>query len=457
MGCTLDKGINPTESALSPIEISSTYTITPTKTATATPSPTSTVTSTITPTPSPSSTPTPSPTPMGGGIPCIAFIGNDEQGNYSLYIENLNTNEYTAVVPISYEENVSQEWVGPIGRWGNISIGWSPDGSQIVFNTGAYVNDSLRLLDVNTGEVTELAKIPNGSWISRIAWSPINRSLVAYEQAKSGGSSIRPSIWIANTDNNQVLSVADTSEYPSMIGWSPDANALYYFNGSNTMSYNPVTQSKKEMDQPKTRLGGRYILGSPPKYLPEIDAFLDIPGTNDPNCPWEYLFYFKDETAPKSICGIGYHYPSTESISPDKNWLFIRGNIYLHESAYLVDLNTLTLKELGDSIIWLLGWTPDNTGFITVMYTDEGREINDQLMQEYGTLTGAEYRNRYQEYLSEFDSQLPKMLQIAIINANTGDLEHIYPFPSTIRPMIKVDNLHSDDGKGLGISWLTQP
>jgi hypothetical protein len=250
--------------------------------------------------------------------------------------------------------------------------------------------------------------------------------------------------------------IADTSEYPSLVGWSPEGNALYYFNGSNTMSYDPTTQSKQVLEQPKTRLGGRYVVISSPDYLPGIDAFLDIPQTNDPNCPEEYLFYFKDESEPKSFCGIGYPNPSTISISPDKNRFFIRGNTYRHESAYLIDLNTLTLKELGDAIVWLLGWTPDNSGFITVMYTDAGIEIDDQLTQEYRTLTGTEYHNRYQEYLSEFDSQLPGMLQLAVINATTGDMEHVYPFPSTIRPMIKVGNFHIDVGLGLGTSWQIQ-
>jgi hypothetical protein len=422
-----------------------TATLTPTLSPTAMPSPTVTVTPTLMPTPTSTNTPTPTPTPIGGGVLRIAFIGKDDQENYALYIGNLNTSEFSSIEPISYEQDPSSDFLGPVNRWGGISLGWSPDGRQLVFNTGASQNDRLKLLDVSKGEVTELQELPNGSWIDRIAWPPNNGSLVAYQQAIIRGHNINPSQWVVDVSNDNIVEVADYQDYYGLLGWSPDGNALYYRDGSwEPIRYDPINQTQTRLTPPP----GRRQVQFPLVYIPEIDAFLDTYNTKDANCPTQYDLYLNGSTSPQTICDVNldYHFPATISTSPDGNWLFWRGNTYQHDSAYLLDLNTLTLRNLGDSIIWLLGWTPDQSGFIAVMFAEGGRDLFEPL-----------YLGEDSQFESQMDSQIASIIQIAFIDAATGNLKHIYPFPSAVQPMIKLYNFHSDDGIGLSIHCQTQP
>jgi hypothetical protein len=186
--------------------------------------------------------------------------------------------------------------------------------------------------------------------------------------------------------------------------------------------------------------------------FPELKIQYHLMGTDDPDCPYEYNFYFKDDPSPQAVCGIDHWNPYTMSVSPDRNWLFLSGNIYTCDSTYLINLNNFTIKELGDSIVWILGWTPDNLGLLAVTYSDVGRKIEDEL-DECGRLEGEEYSRGYIEYLSEFDSRVPSMLQFAVIDVSTGELNHIYQLPYDVQPMIKADNIHRIEGIGLGIRW----
>jgi hypothetical protein len=243
---------------------------------------TPTSTSTITPTPTPTSTLTPTPTPIGGGLLQLAFIGKDNADNYFLYIGNLELNEYSALTAISYED---PSWFGPLGRNGNISLAWSPDGSKILFNTGSIKSDRLRLIDVKSGGITELFEIPNGSWVGRISWLPDNNSLVAFEVTEVRGSSIIPSLWIADVSNAKVHQVSKSRNPAYDWNWSLDGKMLHYGSGGNYMHYDPITESENELDVPRPkRLGNRdsgtrYTSSSGPRYIPEIDVFLYLMGS----------------------------------------------------------------------------------------------------------------------------------------------------------------------------------
>ncbi|PWB54487.1 MAG: hypothetical protein C3F13_06965 [Anaerolineales bacterium] len=375
----------------------------------------------------------------------------DDQGNYSLYLGNLDTNEYTAVVPISYEQGPSLEWQSPFD-WiggGGISIAWSPDGSKILFSTGASQADEVRLLDVSSGEITVLQAIPDGSAVTQIMWSSYDGPLVAYELAACRNG-CQGAVFIADTSDGNVIKLADISQIRSLLGWSPEGNELFY-QDDQIIRYDPLTKSKKVLEQP-VYVEHRWGIW----YIPEIGAYMSNPDFHNNDCGHFYYIYLKGTTTPHSICTTPWGWSGHHTtISPDGKWLLIQGfQGWGPDDAFLFNIDDLSQKNLGTSLLWLLGWSPDRSSLITVIYTDGGREIAQNIWQESGMST--DFQSNYQEYASKFDFNLSSILQIAIINNETGELMNIYQFPSDIRIMLS-RNIDVDIGYGLGINWLLQP
>lgn len=142
---------------------SATIFATPTATPTQ-PKPTSTPTATHTPSPTPTQTIT--PTPIGGSEPIVAFVGKDSQGNYGLYVDSFYTRRPKKIAPVPV-------FVNDRGfPYTYVPMRWSSEGKKLIFVNGELTKRSFFLFDTITGEVREIAKVPNGqNPFGELIWS----------------------------------------------------------------------------------------------------------------------------------------------------------------------------------------------------------------------------------------------------------------------------------------------
>ncbi len=415
-----------------------TATLPPTSTATPSQTPTLTFTPTLTLTPTVTPTFTPTPTPVGGGVVKIAFIGRDQQGEYAMYIGNPHTSTYTAVTPIEYAPNPYIDQQEIPDRTGAISLAWSPDGRYLAFNTGSVAQDSLSVLDVETGLIQKIHELPKGSWVDKIDWAPGDQRVFAYKVSSFSGT-FRSDFWIGNLDKSEPVNFARNAF--GMRGWSPDGSA-YYFSSSPLRRYEPYTGKTTTINEPRvTGFNGGYSL----QYLPDIDDFLVGAFSVEENGDLTSSLFFLNNPTPLAINGMDFG-PETLSFSPDRKRLYLRA--YSLACILIIDNQAVTCLE--DTFTGFFGWTPDSSGLVVMTRTDEAEEILSGVFDE------TKNPNESDKYAA-YDEQVPRILQLAVADAATGEILTTIPFPKDIQPMIKIANQQNDNGWGLGLHWQTQP
>jgi Tol biopolymer transport system component len=113
---------------------------------------------------------------------------------------------------------------------------WSPDGSQLVFDSwerGGVPGVSrpwIATIDTATGQPVDITRLPlppqmNGTLF--LAWSPLGNEIAAIERVATG--SFRQALWVIGTDgaDAEKLLEFDASTYGG-LDWTPDgANIVY--------------------------------------------------------------------------------------------------------------------------------------------------------------------------------------------------------------------------------------
>jgi len=96
------------------------------------------------------------------------------------------------------------------------SLAWSPDGTKLVTATDSDINDTIKVWDINTGQV--IAHFPGGT-VHSLKWSPDGNLLAISEYRQ---------IRIIDMQLSDVAWVIPISSTVWGIAWSPDSSQLAY-------------------------------------------------------------------------------------------------------------------------------------------------------------------------------------------------------------------------------------
>lgn len=228
----------------------SSLTVAPSPTPTAMPSPTGAATATATQTPTPTPTPTLPPTFSGleAGEALIAFSARIDN-NWDIYAvdpatgtrirltADLSEDRFPAFSPdgtqLAFASNRSGHWnLYLLAADGMVTTltddpaydgapSWSPDGGQIAFESMRAGNLDVWLLDVLTGEPTNLtADSPRADGMP--AWSP-DGTQIAFTSWRNGDADL----FVLNLETGQTRQVTSMPSDEELLGWRGDGTLLY--------------------------------------------------------------------------------------------------------------------------------------------------------------------------------------------------------------------------------------
>jgi hypothetical protein len=368
-----------------------------TSTSTHTPSPTSTltasITSTSTNTPTITPNPTITPTVLGGSSPLLAFIGEDSQSSFGVYTGELYTGVYRKHIELVYDRypDAPDFIVGPEWSYSR-EMSWSPDGMKLLFNNGAWQNDSIKLLNITTGKIIDIFPISKHARISELVWSPAG-DFAAFELDEETGSFGLFSSWIVGMDGNAWnITSKKLGLKAQLYGWGKNSQSFFFRDvhyERTILEYNPYTQSTRNFYYIPSR---NLVSGW---FLPEIKSIVAEKLRDDPDCPYEYLIHSIDDDQTRLICDIPrFNFGASFAISPDRNWLVIYGwglrdeqicehigsgeyrcdnpNIEQENKMYIVKIESLDSTPLPPEVKFPLAWSPDGKGLLAFGFKPGG-------------------------------------------------------------------------------------
>lgn len=270
--------------------------------------------STTTP-PAPTLTLTPAPTPIATPTCKIAFVSQDEGGNFEIYLMNTDGSNQTLLTKGLYPT-------------------WSPDGSHIAFRSGTgrsgeiYVIDAdgsnMRRLTYNDTQEEDLAWSPDGSRIAFVSvqdlswglcvididgsnqtyittrfthnptWSP-NGSRIAFASNQDGNWEI----YVMDADGSNQINLTNNPAPDYHPAWSPDGSRIVFVSGKDGnrevyamdvdgSSMTRLTHNSAADWYPAWSPNGRYIVFSSHRDgNPEIYV-MDADGSNQTRLTYNY-------------------------------------------------------------------------------------------------------------------------------------------------------------------------
>lgn len=358
-----------------------------------------TATATLTSVPTPTETSTPIPTPIGGSEPKVAFVGKELQGDYAIYVDGFYTKSPEKIASVSLPEETI-----PF-----IQMKWSPDGKKLIFVNGEPTNWSLFLFDTSTGQVREIANVPNRQDAFDLSWSPDSNEVFFITATRS--TPLRS--WKLDVSSGEIMETkeehglsyhisnsinCDPSTFPaSLRALSPYRDFVHF-----VICFNPDanTYYALKANEESTDL----VLLTP---TGEVD---------------HVLAKFPVDFVTNGYIGLFY--------SPDQSKALIVGDggiqITGHQFAYVTDFESAPLDKSDPQLfdestssqdfVHVYGWSPDSQDYLTA--------------SGYGTA-----------------------YQIAIVSAATGRPLLQYQIPNSIEPAILI----FQRADGIDMVWPSEP
>ncbi|MGB0388203.1 MAG: thioredoxin domain-containing protein [Ardenticatenaceae bacterium] len=139
----------------------------------------------------------------------IAFITDRDGGDTDIWVMDADGSN-----PRRLASNPGQESMG----------GWSADSSKIVFSTQNEVGEALWIMDVKSGETTQLTESVQGRLDNSPSWSPDGK-LIAFHSSESNGP---PAIYTIQPDGSQRQQVSQNNVPAVFPIWRPDSQTVIY-------------------------------------------------------------------------------------------------------------------------------------------------------------------------------------------------------------------------------------
>lgn len=364
------------------------------------PKPTSTPTATYTPSPTP--TQTPIPTPIGGSEPRVAFIGKDSQGNYGIYVDGFYTRKPEKIASVS----ASKDYDGP----NPTSMKWSSDGKKLIFVNGEPTKLSFFLFDAITGEVQEIAKVPNRQDVFYLLWSQDGKEIF-FGTASRSNPQARD--WKLGLSDGKLVET-------KYIG----INSSFHVNSSINCDFSSLPSSIKSLFHYRD-----FVIC----FYPDMNAYYAL-SKNEKSTDLvllsltgeigDILANFPVDFTTNGFIGL--------LLSPDKSQILIVGDGGIwpngggHQFAYVAQFDSLPLDKSDSQLfdestsyqqfVHVYGWSPDGQNYIVAsgLWTD---------------------------------------FKLAIIHGASGRVSYEYQIPDEIEPAIFI----TQGGGGIEMTWPSEP
>jgi len=153
------------------------------------------------------------------------------------------------------------------GDGGDFQPAWSPDGKRLVFFSSRSGNADIWIVDIQTGELKQLTTDPS---IDINPFFSPDGKLIAYQSDKTG----RPEIWLMNTDGGEVRQLTRTGVRGHFLVWEKTGNAIVYRTpyGEKPRVIRAALDGSEPQDIPGVN-GGSHL-----SFSPDNSLLMDVTG-----------------------------------------------------------------------------------------------------------------------------------------------------------------------------------
>lgn len=413
----------------------------------------------------------------------IAYM-SDKNGNFDIYIMNVETREELNLTWNHTGDDINPEW-SPDGnriayysdREGggifhtsniggtpvliinfattvfvkfNIHMSWSPDGSNLVYTNGR------RLLSIISlkGEKPKKIQLPSNTKskqpVTNPIWSPDGRRIAFTETHDF--SKLNSTIWILNQDGSNPIKITDSNFFSDNPVWSSDGLRLFFISnmggGSNDIWWVALESEGKPSGSPKCLMPGvnvsaialspdgtrlvfsKVISSSNIWSIPIVDNYTFTLGEAEQETFENYFIHSLD-------------------ISPDGKWIAFSSNRKGNQDIWIMNKQTKKLRQLttSEATDTAPDWSPDGKNIVFTSDRSGNKDIF-RIPVEGGMVIQLTSYKRFDDdpnwspngdEIAFCSSRTPKIATNCIMPSSGGDPRILVPGISGISPIWSPD------------------
>jgi len=390
----------------------------------------------------------------------IAYM-SDENGNFDIYVMNVDTGQARNLTEAHTGDDTSPEW-SPDGNWivyysdrggGGIyhvsnmggapilviniatnpstkfgkSMSWSPDGSNLVYN---FPGSKLSIISVKGGKPEEIQPPPKTRYragIKEPAWSPSGRR-IAFKESHDFNN-LKATIWTSTLDGSNPIKITDGSSFSDNPVWSRDGQRLFFISnmggGSNDIWWVPIEAGGKPSGSATCLMPGVNVISI--ALSPDGTRLVysqAVRRSNIWSIPLVDNFTFTLEEA-EQVTDENYSINSLD-VSPDGKWIAFDSDRKGNADIWIMNKETKELRQVttNEASDVCPDWSPDGKNIVF----QSNRNANDDIFQK-PVAGGITLQLTSHQKSDNWPKWSPKGDEIAFHSDRTGSSE-IYVIPS---------------------------